>query len=289
LVISNPNSPITQSPATFKPPVTPSSAHNPTGFFRTPSSGPSRRTQPSPSPHVSSIPSSPIVPITPTRHTNNPGVIRTLRTAVSASPYEQYRPPKVRSDNGVPPYLRTITVNSQDLPPISQRLEIAADFVSNHSGVCIFHLLIDVEPITDHSSFNDCDQDFGNNSYYQIWRANIAYSTKACFRCGIPHKCSAFRHGNQIGNACLNVDAQELIRPLAYIVFCSPPLKKAVFDFLGIPIDAFRSDDDYGIWLGLQSCSSAHLSHLIEIVFAVSFLKEKKKLPTTSEFEYASL
>src|ERR1700722_6288563 len=195
----------------------------------------------------------------------------------------------VPKDDGVPPYLRAITVNAQDLPSVAQRLAIAADFVLTQSGLCIFPLPIDVTRITDHSSFNECDQDFGNNSHYQMWRKNIAYHTNACFRCGVPHKCKDFRHGNQIGVACPNLDVQELVRPLAYIIYYSPPLKKAVFDLLRIPIDAFQSDEDYAAWLGLSSCSSAHLSHLIEIVFAVSFLKEKKKLPTTSEFEYASL
>jgi hypothetical protein len=270
------------TPGPFKAPATPSSVRNPTKTIVTPSS---QHTQPSPSPYVYSSSPSPLVPITPSR-TNNPGVIRTLRTAIKASPYDR---PTHHSEAGVPPYLRQITVDSLHLPSITKRLDIAARFVATHSGVCIFHLLINVAPITDHSSFNDCDQDFGNNSYYQIWRANIAYCTQACFRCGAPHKYNAFRHGNVIGNMCPNVDAQELIRPLAFIVFHSPPLKKAVFDCLGIPIDAFQSDDHYGIWLGFQSCSSAHLSHLIEILFAVSFLEEKNMLPTTSEFEYVTL
>jgi hypothetical protein len=192
----------------------------------------------------------------------------------------------------IPPYLWTIQVEGAHLPDISDRLDLAAKFAWDHSGICIFHLLMDFKPDMDHSTFNSCDYNFGKGSFYQHWKEDIAFSTKACYRCGAPYKHQQFRHGDILGNACPNEGLQELLRPLGFIVWCSPPLRKAVFGHLGIPLNSFVSldqDKDFAMWLGLSSCGSAHLSNLIEIVFAVASLKEANQLPYTQEFDFKQM
>jgi hypothetical protein len=230
-----------------------------------------------------------LAPVTPTQNSNTPGPIRSTRKAPRPSPYPPRTPKKVET-GGIPPDLQTITVQGTHLPPVATRLDVAAQFALTYSGLCIFHLLMDLETLTEHSTFNECDQHFGHGSYYQSWKENISFATKACYRCGVPYKHLAYCHGDTVGNRCPNEGFQELVRPLAFIVFFSPPLRAAVFRFLGIPVDSFHAaDQDYARWLGFQSNGSAHLSNLMEIMFAVASLKEQGELPFTREFEYKTL
>jgi hypothetical protein len=184
-----------------------------------------------------------------------------------------------------------IGIKEQGLPPIEERLKTAMEFIAYYSGVCVFHLLLNLEPQKHHSEFNKCDFAFGDRSDYQDWRRNITFPTGHCYTCGCSLEAAEILgtdilgHGPRTKNAkCNEEKLLEFIRPLAYVVFHAPDIRTAVFDALGIHKDAFQTSREYAVWLGRLSSHYSWMSNLLEIHFAVATLFNTPRWPVTQEF-----
>ena len=183
----------------------------------------------------------------------------------------------------IPLHLLRIKVGSGH-PAVRDRLLIAAHFIKSHLGVCIFHLLICLEPAFPHETFHDCEYAFGTESPYQQWRKQIRFIGRICYPCACPYKEPEFGHEEGIGSSCSRTSYQELMKPLAYIVYFAPALKAAVFQYLGLAAEPFVSAEEYAIWLGATSGSLSSMSNLLEIVYAVAALQFSNELPDTNHF-----
>ena len=116
-----------------------------------------------------------------------------------------------------------IMIQEQGLPCVDQRFHLAIEFIVSHTGVCVFHMLLDHEPDTPHSEFSKCDYAFGEHSDYQQWRTAIKFQTGHCYTCGCPlgEQAEAILTHHERGK---NVKCQEdryleFLRPLAYVVY----------------------------------------------------------------------
>jgi hypothetical protein len=156
------------------------------------------------------------------------------------------------------------------------RYNFIADFVNSYSANCVFHLLIpSSETLSPHSSLSDCDADLAANSGYRdLFRSIIHFESTACYRCGCPTGVSKFGHGPGYAKNCNEVELQEFLRPLAYIVIHSPELRGLVFSFLSIDPTPFMVDEGaYALWLGMKSSGKNRVaSNLLEVVYAVAVL-----------------
>jgi hypothetical protein len=171
------------------------------------------------------------------------------------------------------------------LPIVSERLEWAANFLRSYSGTCIFHFLVSGNSESPpHSSMEQCEFGERHLESYRAWRSNIKYYATVCYRCGCPLT-KSWEHGRDIGSVCPRVDYQEWVRPMAFIVYHAPELRKAVFNFLGIDPNAFRSSIEYAQWLGARPKGLGAAVNLMDILYAVGMLYGDRRLPDIQAFE----
>jgi hypothetical protein len=164
------------------------------------------------------------------------------------------------------------------------KAQVVKHFLETYAADCVFCFLVkNGMPDSPHSNVSDCDIDM--TDYRQIFRENIQFGKGVCWRCGAA---KAFGHvGTTFGNLCENVDLQEFIKPLAYVVLNSPELRQQVFSEIQIDPQYFLTHQlDYARWLGLKAPGSyAKWNHnLFELVYAVAHLVDTKRLNRSNTF-----
>jgi hypothetical protein len=124
-------------------------------------------------------------------------------------------PSSLSSPPRMPHLIPRVTIKNR---PESERMEAAAAFVNTCSITCVFHLLIkDPNPLTPHSSIEQCPQASQYIMAYRSWREKIKYDARACFRCGCPYSIPVWEHGHRLGKQCTRTNFQDWVRPMAYI------------------------------------------------------------------------
>lgn len=175
------------------------------------------------------------------------------------------RPPRA-------PIAKTISIDLSWSPlarnPDARELELIT-FLKTMAGLCIVDVVFGHSANTrPHTTFKCPSAVIAQNSVYnKEYRPSFKFpSGLVCWKCAVPYNPPFNHDANSNGSSCI---FEDMLKPLAYMIFKSPELRKATFDTL----------EKYAVWLSEKDEDCTTLVKLFEVVWTYATMRNEGTLP----------